>query len=61
MQGHWGFKGLRGQHRVMKLKILLASTRDLWMLLVLEQDCYEHPTARDQTRKAESIKTAELS
>lgn len=56
MQGHWGFKGPRGQHRVMKVKILLASTRDLWMLFVLEHHCCEHPTACDQTRKAESIK-----
>lgn len=41
-------------------KTLLASTRDLWMLFVLEQDWYEHPTACDQTRKAELIKTAKL-
>lgn len=60
-QGHQGFKGLRGQHRVMEVKIFLASTRDLWMPFVLEQDCCEHPTACDQTRKAESIKTPELS
>lgn len=61
MQGHWAFKGLRGQHRAMKVRIFLASTRDLWMLFVLEQDCCEHPTACDWSSKAESIKTAELS
>lgn len=44
----------------MKDKTLLASPRDLWKLFVLEQDLYDHPTACDQTRKAESIKTAKL-